>query len=207
VIGDVIKDTKRTVSRTVKNVKNTAVVVADETRKGVNAVSNEAKKMIPVFTRARDLGRTKKCKGASFYDVSTGRCWSCPQGYKRTVASINSKNACEKKGRVVYARAIKGGKGKGILGTDCPRGYFWDPNGNCYKCPDGYNRTAHPVTSNKACSQKINSSFTYAKPTGSAGCTNGIYDVATDKCWSCPIGYKRTIFPVTGNKACEKVRK
>jgi len=205
VIGNVIKDTKRTVSNTVKNLENTGVILVDETRKGVKTISNEVKKMTPIFANARVVGKPKKCKGASFYDISTGKCWSCPQGYKRTVASINSKNACEKKGRVVYARAIKGGKGKGILGTDCPRGYFWDPNGNCYKCPDGYNRTAHPVISGKACSQKVNSSFTYAKPVGSAGCTNGIYDVGTDKCWTCPVRYKRTIFPVTGDKACEKV--
>lgn len=103
VIGDVIKDTKRAVTKTVKNVKNTGIQVADETRKAVKTVRNEVNKAMPVFASARVVGKSKKCKGGSFYDVSTGKCWSCQSGYKRTVASINSRNACEQKGRVVFA--------------------------------------------------------------------------------------------------------
>jgi len=204
VIGDAIKDTKRVVSSTVKKAANAGVALANETRKGVKTIRNEIKKAKPIYARATPLKAPKKCKDNSFYDVSKGQCWTCPRGYKRTIAAVNSANACERAGGERFAKAITSGKGTGLLGTDCKPGYFWDPNGKCYKCPSGYNRTGHAVTSSKACSQKVNSSFTHAKPVGSAGCSTGIYDIGTEKCWSCPNGYRRTVFPVNGAKACEK---
>lgn len=39
-------------------------------------------------------------------------------------------------------------------GFSCPDGQFWDPNGSCYSCPDGYSRTMEPVTGARACVDK-----------------------------------------------------
>ena len=39
-------------------------------------------------------------------------------------------------------------------GLACPDGQFWDPNGSCYSCPDGFSRTMNPVTSAGACVDK-----------------------------------------------------
>jgi len=47
------------------------------------------------------------------------------------------------------------GRGTGALGTDCPRGQFWDPNGYCYTCPNGTTRTLNPVDSPAACVDKF----------------------------------------------------
>ncbi len=226
VIGDAAKETKRVVKNTVRDVKATGVVVEkevdkglvvveNETKKGIKTVKNETKKgeqtvireinkIAPIFAKAIPVGKPKKCTGSSFYDIGTGKCWTCPSGFKRTVASVKSQNACEKQGGIVYKPALKGGTGKGLLGTDCARGYFWDPNGKCYKCPDGYKRTVFAVTSGKACSQKVNSKFRSATRVKKPGCASGFYDVATNKCWECPKGFKRTLFPVTSGNACEK---
>lgn len=208
VISDIVKDTKRDLSRTGKNVKKAGELVVHETKEGINkgvkVVKNEVAKRTLVYARARPVGTPKKCPDNSFYDIGTEKCYKCPSGYKRTVASVNSRNACEKPGGERFAKALSGGKGTGLLGTDCRPGYFWDPNGKCYKCPSGYNRTAHPVTSDKACSQKVNSSFNYALQQGKVGCDQGFYDVGTGKCWTCPSGYNRTVFAVNGSKACEK---
>ncbi|MBI2957106.1 MAG: hypothetical protein HYY26_07335 [Acidobacteria bacterium] len=53
------------------------------------------------------------------------------------------------------SRAHRGGRGAGLFGTDCPRGQFWDPNGYCYSCPKGFERTLNPVESNAACVDKL----------------------------------------------------
>lgn len=53
------------------------------------------------------------------------------------------------------APATHHGRGRGALGTDCGRGQFWDPNGNCYSCPEGFARTLNPVTSGAACVDKL----------------------------------------------------
>ena len=208
VIGNSIKDIERGLSRTGKTIKKAADAAERETTRGINKgitiVEKGVNTIAPVFAQATPVGTPKNCGGNSVYDIGTGKCWSCPSGYKRTVAAVTGPNACEKPGGERLTKTISGGKGTGLLGTDCRPGYFWDPNGKCYKCPNGYNRTTHPVTSNKACSQKVNSKFIRAKQLGSAGCNRGFYDIGTGKCWTCPSGYKRTTFAVNGSKACEK---
>ena len=39
-------------------------------------------------------------------------------------------------------------------GLSCPDDQFWDPNGSCYSCPEGFSRTMNPVTSSAACVDK-----------------------------------------------------
>lgn len=92
--------------------------------------------------------KNASCSSGSFFDlIDGGTCWTCPKGYKRTVFAVNSAQACERSGRTDFVAATDRGKGTGILGTDCPRGAFFDPNGRCYTCPSGYKRTVYSVTS------------------------------------------------------------
>jgi len=148
------------------------------------------------------------CGGDTFYDpIDGGTCWTCPDGYKRTVFSVKSDKACERAAYEQFSKANRHSRGGGLLGTDCPGGQFWDPNGFCYSCPNGYSRTAHPVTSDKACSQRVHADYKAAMLENSAKtCGSGyFFDIGTGKCWSCPEGYKRTVFKVNGEKACEKI--
>jgi hypothetical protein len=74
-----------------------------------------------------------------------GDCWTCPQGTSRTLDPVTSDTACA----------------PAFLDRDefCQQKYpvssvGWqggDPNGGCYTCPAGYNRTWDPVTSATAC--------------------------------------------------------
>ncbi len=148
------------------------------------------------------------CGDDTFFDpIDGGTCWTCPEGYNRTIFSVKSDKACERPGGEKFAKAIRHSRGSGLLGTDCSNGQFWDPNGYCYSCPKGYSRTAHPVTSSKACSQKVHADYRPARLFSAANeCKKGyFFDIGTDKCWTCPDGFQRTVFPVDGDKACEKI--
>jgi neutral ceramidase len=87
----------------------------------------------------------------------------------------------------------------------CPRG-FYDPrnSGECWECPDGFSRTLAPVTANNACQVVRSSTFTHASRQGREGCAPGdIPDmIRGGKCWRCPPGLVRTIFPVDRPDAC-----
>ena len=120
-------------------------------------------------TSSQNFSRATKTKSAScpkgtFFDlIDGGTCWSCPSGFKRTVYPVNGAKACKRAGGVVFAKAKNKGKGKGILRTKCPKGSFFDPNGNCYSCPNGYKRTIYAVKSNRACSRRVKSSLIRAR--------------------------------------------
>jgi hypothetical protein len=172
----------------------------DATNGGSLSISNEYKPA----TKGGKIG----CGGNTFFDpIDGGTCWTCPNGYKRTVFSVKSGKACERAAYEQFSKANRHSRGGGLLGTDCPGGQFWDPNGYCYSCPNGYSRTAHPVTSGKACSQRVHADYQPASLENSAKtCGSGyFFDIGTGKCWSCPDGYKRTVFKVNGEKACEKI--
>lgn len=158
-------------------------------------------------TKAKLMGAPKGCNTANAFKdpIDGGTCWTCPNGYKRTVLSVKSNKACELPAGEKFANATRHNRGKGLLGTDCDGGQFYDLNGYCYSCPQGYNRTAHPVTSSKACSQRVHADYKSATKVGDYGCEKGFYDPGTKKCWECPKGYKRTAFSVNGDKACEKI--
>ena len=103
------------------------------------------------------------CPSGSFYDATMGgSCWKCPAKANRTMSSVHNTDACIIPSAVSFKKASSHGKGKGLLGTDCGRGQFWDPNGYCYSCPAGFKRTGHGVTSNKACSKMNKSKKTSA---------------------------------------------
>lgn len=91
----------------------------------------------------------------------------------------------------------------------CAVGQFQDlSTGDCWSCPSGYERTVipiTPITASDACTKPAFSSFSFATHHAAAGCPVGqFYDIGNGDCWSCPTGYNRTIFPVTGTSACEK---
>ncbi|MCF8178975.1 MAG: hypothetical protein K9J74_10750 [Sulfuritalea sp.] len=155
------------------------------------------------------------CAKGTFYDpIRGGECWSCPSGYKRSAAHIDAANACFIPGGEEIKTATNHGRGKGLLKTDCAKGQFWDPNGNCYSCPSGFNRSAAPVTAKNACSRRIAETHAKASVAKAAACGPGeIRDLKVKGaqsttygggCWRCPTAYDRTVFPVDGSKACEK---
>ncbi len=154
-------------------------------------------------------GNAIGCGDNTIFDlIDGGTCWTCPSGYNRTVFAVNSDKACERPSGELFAKAKKHGRGGGLLGTDCDGGQFLDPDGYCYSCPNGYNRTAYPVTSDKACSQRVRADYQRARKVGKAqNCGSGyFFDIGTNKCWSCPEGFKRTVFAVDSDKACEKIQ-
>ncbi|WP_156111668.1 tectonin domain-containing protein [Thalassospira australica] len=84
------------------------------------------------------------------YDlIDGGTCWSCPDGYVRTINSVKSNQAC---GRPIFETASaekKGEAGCKQYGNNA----FWDPKnfGSCYSCPAGYTRSKESVDSPRGC--------------------------------------------------------
>jgi len=96
--------------------------------------------------------------GKAFQHMLTGKCYSCPSGYKRSISSISSKSACVKAGKGVKGlvkKILKNAKKSRVKyrgKAGCPKGYHIDLLKNlCYKCPSKNIRTVFSVTSNKAC--------------------------------------------------------
>jgi hypothetical protein len=92
----------------------------------------------------------------------------------------------------------------------CPAGAFWDPRngGECWSCPAGAKRTVFPVNSAKACLHPPKRTHGVAKQLerNLTICPAGTFLDPRNggECWSCAAGYKRTVHPVTGGKACSK---
>ena len=134
-----------------------------------------------------------KTHNAAFLDVGNGSCWQCPKSKpSRTVFPVTSTKACEKPAHEVFKKASKPKDPTGLIKTDCPPGYFLDiGKRKCYSC-GGYARTAHSVTSSKACSKRVRASWSRALEAGDAGCPDGSFrNGLTNKCYSCPAGSYR----------------
>jgi hypothetical protein len=120
------------------------------------------------FEPATPRGKVAACPRGTFPDISRkiGRveCWKCPKGSE---------------------------------------GQFWDRNGTCYSCPDGFERTVFPITpitSPQACSRPA---YVSAARSPDAGCPEGTFlDIGRGDCWSCPDRWYRTVNPVDSKKAC-----
>jgi hypothetical protein len=146
------------------------------------------------------------CPANSFYDpINGGSCWNCPSGYNRTVFAVNGSQACERTGQTEFSSATRRNRGSGFLGTTCPSGQFWDPNGYCWSCPSGYTRTSNSVTGGLACSRWVPAARTRATLRTSLVCPSGSFFDSVDggTCWSCPRGFSRTLSSVKANDACE----
>lgn len=113
-----------------------------------------------VFSKASDKGAVKKatlsdpfpkpCASGQFQSVKTGRCYSCPPGYRQVItADENSSRKCEKVIPAGYAKPNQGvsvkctGRSKEIkVGIGA---------GKCWECPSGYQLTVFPVNGSQAC--------------------------------------------------------
>jgi len=149
--------------------------------------------------------KPSRCPGGAFFDpIDGGSCWRCPGESRRTVFHVQSRDACEVPAHEKFSSAKRHGRGKGLLRTDCARGQFWDPNGYCWTCPSGYHRTAHPVTSGKACADRVGATRSHAQAAGSLACPAGSFFDLIDggTCWRCPGGYSRTLSHVKAGDAC-----
>lgn len=86
---------------------------------------------------AEPINSSKGCLGdcnrrygkLSFQEALSGDCYSCPDGYKRSVFGISDGKACER---------------------GCPAGTFSDLE-QCWSCPSGYKRSGGAVTAPDAC--------------------------------------------------------
>ncbi len=145
------------------------------------------------------------CPDGQFLDPGTGFCWSCPEGYQRTVFPIvdgedrPAADGCEKPSTTDYAAASRHGA------ATCPAGQFLDlATGACWSCPSGYDRTVFDINGATACERPAETVYRAAAQHGGPGCGVGqFFDIGTGKCWSCPSGYNRTVFDVSGPTACE----
>jgi len=145
------------------------------------------------------------CPGGSFFDpIDGGTCWSCPAEFKRHVTHVKSADACIRLPKMAHAKATRHGRGGGLLKTDCAKGQFWDPNGYCFSCPEGYTRTASPVTAGDACARLGGAATARATFKKSLACARGSFFDLVDggTCWRCPSGYVRTLAHVKAPNAC-----
>lgn len=98
----------------------------------------------------------KRCKSGFFDPRNGGECYSCPAGTLRTVFSVKSPEACQKKGNILggYSSATYIRKAAKLGCTSSTT--FRDPRngGECWSCPANHNRSIHPVTGSKACTVK-----------------------------------------------------
>lgn len=142
------------------------------------------------------------CTSPSFADPRNGgECWTCPNTYVRNASPITASDACWKPVSENLSKATQVGR------TGCGSGSFSDPRngGECWSCPAGYGRTLDPVTAPRACSQTIFGPFSVASFKGKIGaCTGTAFGDPIDggTCWTCPAGYRRTLYAVTADNAC-----
>ena len=106
-----------------------------------------------------------------------------------------------------FTRAEKVSK---ALGT-CPKGSFFDlGTWSCFTCPDGYNRNARSVDSDKACDKPVGGAIrSSANFDGKKECPVGAFMDGRNggECWSCPSGYGRTAASVDAHNACGMIGK
>lgn len=146
------------------------------------------------------------CPAGSFFDAN-GNCYQCPAGYKRSAEPVTSDRACDKadssvRGSFMPAR---------FAGALCKGGFFDSVRGGeCWSCPQGYQRSAAPVGSPNACIVPAGESWSGAQrhskglllPHEFNRCNRsdgrgGFYDVWDGGgCWSCPAGYQRSGYAI-----------
>ena len=163
------------------------------------------------FAKASKSDKKPFCPNGTFFDLRNGgECWSCPSGTHRTIFPVTNKNACTNPSSSSWSKAVFRGKAK----TPKPKDAFHDPRngGEWWKCPSNRpRRTLYPVTDPRACATKniFGEKLAHAQFLGKVDNPkphDAFYDMREGgEYWSCPNGYKRTIFPVTAGNACEQV--
>jgi hypothetical protein len=169
-------------------------------------------------SQARDLKpatfRGLLCPVGTFHDpIRGGECWSCPQGYQRSAAHVEAGNACFIPAGERFSGATRGRRT--VWPHECTGGSFHDifDGGGCWTCPGGFRRTATHITDGRACAQSVGEQQAHAGVMQKAQCGPGeFFDMKIPGqqnfargggCYTCPVAYDRTIFPVDGPQACE----
>lgn len=146
------------------------------------------------------------CPSGSFVDVGKWSCWSCPEGYSRSLSAVDSDKACQQKDSTQ-----KGGYlAATFQGRLCEAGTFFDPirGGECYSCPADYKRSAAHVDAPNACYIAAGESL---KPATRGKRTVWPHECSAPSfwdgldggsCWSCPSNYRRTAYAVNASNAC-----
>jgi hypothetical protein len=165
------------------------------------------------------------CPAGSFADVGRWGCYTCPTGFDRGIAAVDSDRACTKVKTTNKKARLQNAK---LVGTACPDGTFYDPirGGECWSCPAGYVRSAAHIDWADACAVVAKEGFIaateHSKATGPFGtdCPAPTVDVKAvpptvsprqfwdgidGKCHSCPTGYVRTGYSVHDSRACSKL--
>lgn len=150
-----------------------------------------------------------KCPKGSFFDIGLWQCWSCPKGFKRSAAAVDSDRACSRPNKKIRGEFTKAK----FIGPVCPAGTFYDGirDGECRKCPSGYKRSAAHVDAKNACFVPAGTNFKkinrHAKGKGifKTDCPKGqFWDGIDGYCYSCPSGYNRTGHSVRDHRACSQ---
>lgn len=108
------------------------------------------------------------CPGGQFWDIVDGKCHSCPAGFSiQVLEHVHSERKCAKGIPASYSRATR-------IGPPCGAGRLWDPRngGECWSCPDGFNRSVAPVNSAYACEYGM-----IGGGTGLLGCKDGLVSI------------------------------
>ena len=126
------------------------------------------------YARAAKHEKAKflKCPKGEFLHTFNGTCYSCPKGFTRSTKKISGSKACLKR------RTVKASTESWVLRDDkvrrCPKfaikgtmkectppgancvNVFYDPrkHGQCWSCPNFYDRSVSAVTDAKACIQE-----------------------------------------------------
>jgi PKD repeat protein len=93
------------------------------------------------------------CSGDQVFDATSGRCFSCPNGYIRApLYPISGNQACQEQVLDRFAAATPAGN------PTCGGNSFFDAidGGSCWTCPTGYVRTLNSVKGDKACQLRGN---------------------------------------------------
>jgi hypothetical protein len=158
-----------------------------------------------------------KCPKGSFFDIGLWQCWSCPKGFGRTLAAVDSGQACSRVNKKIRGKFKKAT----FRGHVCPKGSFHDGirDGECRKCPSGYKRSVFHVDTAIACHLPAKESLIkitrhspanltrpsiHKCPVGPSGVRQFI-DGIDNYCYSCKPGYSRTGYSVRDSRACSAV--
>ncbi len=125
------------------------------------------------FRRAEERGKGRgffgtDCDSGQFWDIVDGNCHSCPAGYSNQILEhVHGDRKCGKSIPGSFARASK-------IGPPCGDGKLWDPRngGECWSCPNRFNRTIAPVQGTWACEFA-----TLGGGTGLFGCDAGLSSI------------------------------
>jgi hypothetical protein len=153
-----------------------------------------------------------KCPKGSFFDIGLWQCWSCPKGFGRSLAAVDTAQACSRVNKKISGKFKKAT----FRGHVCPKGSFHDGirDGECRKCPTGYKRSVFHVDTDIACHKPAKESLigitrhskaTLNRPTIHKCPVGQFIDGIDNYCYSCKPGYSRTGYSVRDARACSVV--